>query len=145
MQSGSGCGSVGRAVASNTKGSRFESSHRQKLIYLLNICLLSTVYWKDESKVKKRPGMAHFKKNSYTCRVVVVVQCSYELLYPYYNCEDGFYVSNLYFNWFDFQLTMLIYVQRIWQADLKHFQLNINNCSCKCNCLSWWLALIMGN
>ena len=30
MVSGSGCGSVGRAVASNTRGPRFESSHRQK-------------------------------------------------------------------------------------------------------------------
>ena len=38
---GSGCGSVGRAVASDTRGPRFESSHRQNL---LNICLLSTVY-----------------------------------------------------------------------------------------------------
>ena len=26
---GSGCGSVGRAVASNPRGPRFESSHRQ--------------------------------------------------------------------------------------------------------------------
>ena len=34
------CGSVGRAVASDTRGPRFESSHRQNL---LNICLLSTV------------------------------------------------------------------------------------------------------
>ena len=37
---GSGCGSVGRAVASNTRGLRFETSHWQNL---LNICLLSTV------------------------------------------------------------------------------------------------------
>ena len=28
---GSGCGSVGRAVASNTRGLRFETSHRQNL------------------------------------------------------------------------------------------------------------------
>ena len=41
---GSGCGSVGRAVASNTRGPWFESSHRQKFIYILNICFLSTVY-----------------------------------------------------------------------------------------------------
>ena len=41
---GNGCGSVGRAVASDTRGPRFESSHRQKFIYTLNICLLSTVY-----------------------------------------------------------------------------------------------------
>ena len=37
---GSGCGSVGRAVASDTRGPRFESSHWQNL---LNIYLLSTV------------------------------------------------------------------------------------------------------
>ena len=30
---GSGCGSVGRAVASDTRGLRFESSHRQNFIY----------------------------------------------------------------------------------------------------------------
>ena len=41
---GSGCGSVGRAVASDTRGPRFESSHWQKFIYILNICFLSTVY-----------------------------------------------------------------------------------------------------
>ena len=43
--SGSGCGAVGRAVASNTRGPRFESSHRQ---LLLNIYLLLTVCRKDE-------------------------------------------------------------------------------------------------
>ena len=37
---GSGCGSVGRVVASDTRGPRFESSHWQNL---LNICLPSTV------------------------------------------------------------------------------------------------------
>ena len=41
---GSGCGSVGRAVASDSRGLRFKSSHRQKFIFILNICLLSTVY-----------------------------------------------------------------------------------------------------
>ena len=39
-----GCGSVGRAVASDTKGPRFESSRWQIFTYLLNICLLSAVY-----------------------------------------------------------------------------------------------------
>ena len=38
---GSGCGSVGRAVASYTRCPRFESSHRQT--FTLNICFLSTV------------------------------------------------------------------------------------------------------
>ena len=49
---GSGCGSVGRAVVSNTKGPRFKSSH-QKKIFTLNICLLSTVFCKDENKEKE--------------------------------------------------------------------------------------------
>ena len=61
---GSGCGSVGRAVASNTRGLRFESSHWQNLyctfVYLCNIsCIEKTII------NKKRPGMAHFLKNSY--------------------------------------------------------------------------------
>ena len=46
---GSGCGSVGRAVASNWRGPRFESSHREK--FILNIyCQL---YLKDENKEKE--------------------------------------------------------------------------------------------
>ena len=32
LTEGSGCGSVGRAVASDTRGPRFESSHQQKFI-----------------------------------------------------------------------------------------------------------------
>ena len=55
---GSGCGAVGRAVAYDTRGPGFESSHRQ---LLLNIYLLLTVCRKDENK-EKRPGMAHFFK-----------------------------------------------------------------------------------
>ena len=65
---GSGCGSVGRAVASDTRGPRFESSHRQKFNYLLNICLLSTVYWKDENKEKRgREWPILKKKKSPSC------------------------------------------------------------------------------
>ena len=41
---GSGCGSVGRAVTSDTRGPQFESSHRQMFIW--DICLLSTVLTK---------------------------------------------------------------------------------------------------
>ena len=54
----SGCGSVSRAVASNAKGPRFESSHQQTLIsdiYLFNINGI-----KMTKIVKKRPGMAQF-------------------------------------------------------------------------------------
>ena len=36
MLKGSGCGSVGRAVASTTRALQFKSSHCQKLFQLLN-------------------------------------------------------------------------------------------------------------
>ena len=42
MSEGSGSGSVVRAVTSDTKCPRFESSHWQNL-YIINICLLSAV------------------------------------------------------------------------------------------------------
>ena len=45
--SGSGCGSVGRVVASDTRGPRFESSH-----FILNI-LSCQLYSKDENQEKK--------------------------------------------------------------------------------------------
>ena len=50
---GSGCGSVGTVVASNTIGPQFKSSHQQTIIYILNNCFLSTVYRKDENKEKE--------------------------------------------------------------------------------------------
>ena len=37
MLMGSGCGAVGRAVASDTRGPRFESSHRQNLYVLSSV------------------------------------------------------------------------------------------------------------
>ena len=55
---GSGCGVVARAVASNTRGPRFESSHRQ---LLLNIYLLLTACRKDE----KEAGNGPFFNNTY--------------------------------------------------------------------------------
>ena len=54
---GSGCGSVGRAVASDTRGPRFESDHWQNYI----LPLYRQLYWKDKNK-EKRPLMAHFYK-----------------------------------------------------------------------------------
>ena len=57
---GSGGGSVGRAVASDIRGPRFESSHRQKFIYFY----WTFVYYQlciGKTKIKKKwPGMAHF-------------------------------------------------------------------------------------
>ena len=56
---GSGCGSVGRAVTSDTRGRRFESSHWQKLI---NFEHLYTVNCIEKAKLtKKRVGMAIFE------------------------------------------------------------------------------------
>ena len=40
---GSGCGSVGWAVASHTRGPRFESSHRQKLINIEHLYTVNCV------------------------------------------------------------------------------------------------------
>ena len=60
---GSGCGSVGRAVASNTWGPQFDSSHGQNLfghLFIFN-CI-------EKTKINKnRPGVAHFflKKRIY--------------------------------------------------------------------------------
>ena len=50
----SGCGSVGKAVASDTRGPQIESGHRQ--IFTVN-CI-------EKTKIKKkRPGKAHFSKD----------------------------------------------------------------------------------
>ena len=56
---GSGCGSVSRAVASDSRGPRFESRHRQK--FKLNIFTVSCV---ERTKIKKKEaGKGPFKKN----------------------------------------------------------------------------------
>ena len=47
---GSGCGSVGRAVASDIRGSNPVIGTN---LIILNICLLSTVNCKDENKGKE--------------------------------------------------------------------------------------------
>ena len=58
LNEGSGCGSVGRVVAFDTRGPRFDSSHRQNFIehlFIIN-CI-------EKTKInKKKPGMAHFFK-----------------------------------------------------------------------------------
>ena len=59
---GSGWGSVGRAADSNTRGPWFESIHRQTFIYIMNIFLMSTVYWKDENKEKEAGNGPFFTK-----------------------------------------------------------------------------------
>ena len=58
VSNGSGCGSVGRVVASNARVPRFESNHRQ---FFKNTYLL-TVNCTGKAKIKKkRPSIAHLK------------------------------------------------------------------------------------
>ena len=59
---GSGCGKVERAVASKTRGPKFESSHQQ---LLLNNYLLLTVCSKDENKEKEAENGPFFKRGAY--------------------------------------------------------------------------------
>ena len=66
---GSGCGSVARVVASDSRGPWFESSHRQKII--LNIyCQL---YWKDENKEKRGREWLIFLKKTLNIKWVLVL------------------------------------------------------------------------
>ena len=58
FKNGSGGGSVGRAVATNTRGLQFKSSQRQNLSWAFVDCQLD---WTDENKEKKRPGMVRLK------------------------------------------------------------------------------------
>ena len=59
---GSGSGSVGRAVASNTRSPWFEASHRQKIDW--TFVYLFTINCIEKMKInKKRPGRAYFKKD----------------------------------------------------------------------------------
>ena len=52
---GSGCGSVGRVVASNTRGPRIEYSHRQNFIM--------NMFTVEKTKIKKKEaGNGPFKK-----------------------------------------------------------------------------------
>ena len=65
---GSGCGSVGRAVAFDARGSRFESNYRQTFI---SDSYLFTVSCIEKTKIKKkRPGMAHLKKKKFQWSVL---------------------------------------------------------------------------
>ena len=59
---GSGCGLVGRAVAFDTRGPRFDSSHLQNFIEHLLVNLFIINYIEKTKINRKRPGMAHFLK-----------------------------------------------------------------------------------
>ena len=58
---GSGCGSVGRAVASDTRGLWIKSSHRNTFIW--NICLLYTVWKRRKLRKRVREWPNFLKKN----------------------------------------------------------------------------------
>ena len=51
---GSGCGSFGRAVASDNRGPRFESSHQRNFIHLFTINCI------EKTKIKKSAGNGPF-------------------------------------------------------------------------------------
>ena len=55
------CGSVGRAVTSDIRGLRFESSHRQKIIYIEHLFTVNCVL-KRRNKEKEAGNGPFFKK-----------------------------------------------------------------------------------
>ena len=57
---GSGCDSVGRANASDTRGMQFDSSNRQQQLYITLI--LPTVIFEKTKLKKKEAGNGPFKK-----------------------------------------------------------------------------------
>ena len=56
---GSGCGSVGRVVASNTRDPQFESSSHRQILFTIN-CIKDVL--KIRKKKEKEAGTAHFLK-----------------------------------------------------------------------------------
>ena len=101
---GSGCGSVGRAVASDTRGPRFEYSHRQ---LLFNQYFLWTLCRKDENK-EKEDGNGPFKKIKCNLRYSRQFCClKYSFLdphWPTHQCDQigdfwKLLVTNFLSNW----------------------------------------------
>ena len=88
---GSGCGAVGRAVASDTRGPGFESSHWQ---LLLNIYLLLTVWRKDENKRKRGQEWPIFKKNNKKI-TPVTLETSSTVILPATILLHGYSVSQI--------------------------------------------------
>ena len=87
---GQWCGSVGRAVTSDSRGLRFESSHRQKFILNIVNCQL---YWKDDNKGKEA-GTGPFKKTTFIwspidVNLFVLFQCLF-----YWQLKDKFVTSS---------------------------------------------------
>ena len=59
---GSGCGSVGREVASNSRGPRFKSSHRQKFINIEHLYTVNCVLKRQKEKEKEAGNGTFLKK-----------------------------------------------------------------------------------
>ena len=61
---GSGCGSGGKAIAFDTRGLQFDSSHQQNFTEHLFVYFF-IINCIEKTKInKKRPGMDHFFKKS---------------------------------------------------------------------------------
>ena len=73
---GSGCGSVGRAVASKTRGLRFESSHWQTFINIEHLYTVN-LYLKDENKEKEAGNGPFFFKFLMTSAAVIINSLSF--------------------------------------------------------------------
>ena len=78
---GSGCGSVGRAVASDSRGPRFKFGHQQNFIWNI-YCQL---FWKDENKEKEAgngPFLQFFFKICLQGTTTLVKLVLWELTWP---------------------------------------------------------------
>ena len=66
---GSGCKPVGRAVASDTRGLQFESSHRQKFIYIEHLFTVKCVLkrWKLKKRSREWPTLFNISLNMVAC------------------------------------------------------------------------------
>ena len=81
---GSGCGSVGRAVTSDSRDPRFESYHRQNFIYQL-------YNRKDENKEKEAGNGPSLKRDNKTCHICFSIYRCNVVLHKLAN--DGHFTS----------------------------------------------------
>ena len=63
----SGWGSVGRAMASDSRGPRFQSSHQQTFVSDIYLFTINCI---EKMKMKKKwPGIAHYLENSFLSKL----------------------------------------------------------------------------
>ena len=70
---GQDCGSVGRAVASDTRSAQFESNHLQNLYWTIAYCQLN---WKDtnlDQEAENDPSKKAIFKQKYTVKPLILV------------------------------------------------------------------------